>query len=72
VSSHDLRRHFAHRLLVRERLNPRVVMDVGGWRDFQAIEPYLGKPDVETIVDEFEEMLAVERERAKERKRASR
>jgi len=54
VSSHDLRRYFAHRLLVRERVNPRVVMAVGGWSDFQAIEPYLNQPDIETIHAEFE------------------
>lgn len=54
VSSHDLRRYFAHTLLVRERINPRVVMSVGGWSDFQAIEPYLNQPDVGTIAREFE------------------
>ncbi|MGQ4556597.1 tyrosine-type recombinase/integrase [Halobellus sp. GM3] len=31
VSSHDLRRRFAQRLLVDEQVNPRVVMQVGGW-----------------------------------------
>jgi integrase len=30
VSSHDLRRRFAQRLLVGEGMNPRVVMQVGG------------------------------------------
>ena len=30
--------------LVRERMNPRVVMDVGGWSDYQSLEPYLSKP----------------------------
>jgi integrase len=54
VSSHDLRRYFAQTLLVRERMNPRVVMSVGGWSDFQAIEPYLNQPDVATIAKEFE------------------
>jgi integrase len=53
VSSHDLRRYFAQTLLVRERLNPRVVMDVGGWSEFKAIEPYLNKPDPGTIAREF-------------------
>ena len=38
VSSHDLRRRFAQRLLVDEGVNPRVVMNVGGWKSFQAIE----------------------------------
>lgn len=51
VSTHDLRRRFAQRLLVDERMNPRVVMQVGGWSSFQAIEPYLNAPS-EDIVDE--------------------
>jgi len=51
VSSHDLRRRFAQRLLVAEGINPRVVMAVGGWSSFQAIEPYLNAP-TETVVNE--------------------
>jgi integrase len=51
VSSHDLRRRFAQRLLVDEGINPRVVMAVGGWSSFQAIEPYLNAP-TETVVNE--------------------
>lgn len=51
VSSHDLRRRFAQRLLVDENMNPRVVMQVGGWSSFQAIEPYLNAP-TEGVVDE--------------------
>jgi integrase len=51
VSSHDLRRRFAQRLLVDEAMNPRVVMQVGGWSSFQAIEPYLNAP-TEDVVDE--------------------
>lgn len=51
VSSHDLRRRFAQRLLVDEELNPRVVMAVGGWDSFAAIEPYLTEP-TETVIDE--------------------
>ena len=39
VSSHDLRRRFAQRLLVDRQMNPRVVIKVGGWDSFQAIEP---------------------------------
>lgn len=50
VSSHDLRRRFAQRLLVDEAMNPRVVMQVGGWDSFQAIEPYLNAP-TEDVVD---------------------
>jgi integrase len=56
VSSHDLRRRFAQRLLVDEGMNPRIVMAVGGWSSFQAIEPYLNAP-TETVVNEaFDEV----------------
>jgi len=51
VSSHDLRRRFAQRLLVDYEMNPRVVMTVGGWDSFAAIEPYLNAP-TEQVVDE--------------------
>lgn len=54
VSSHDLRVYFAHTMLVEEHVNPRVVMDVGGWSDYQSIKPYLGKPSEENIIGEFE------------------
>jgi len=54
VSSHDLRRRFAQRLLVDKELNPRVVMEVGGWSSFQSIEPYLNAPTEDVIDDEFE------------------
>ncbi|SEH62934.1 Phage integrase family protein [Halopenitus malekzadehii] len=54
VSSHDLRRRFAQRLLVDEGMNPRVVMQVGGWDSFQAIEPYLNAPTPSVVDDAFE------------------
>lgn len=57
VNSHDLRRRFAQRLLVDHSMNPRVVMAVGGWGSFQAIEPYLSVPlpPPEVVNDAFEE-----------------
>ena len=55
VSSHDLRRRFAQRLLVDRQMNPRVVMAVGGWDSFQAIEPYLNAPSTDVINTAFEE-----------------
>jgi len=55
VSSHDLRRRFAQRLLVEKEVNPRVVMQVGGWDSFQAIEPYLNAPTPDVVNDAFEE-----------------
>ena len=56
VSSHDLRRRFAQRLLVDEAMNPRVVMQVGGWDSFQAIEPYLNAPTEDVVDSAFEEV----------------
>lgn len=53
VSSHDLRRRYAQRLLVDERMNPRVVMAVGGWGSFNAIEPYLNAPSERVVNDAF-------------------
>jgi len=55
VSSHDLRRRYAQRLLVEEEVNPRVVMQVGGWDSFQAIEPYLNAPTPDVVNEAFEE-----------------
>lgn len=59
VSSHDLRRRFAQRLLVDENMNPRVVMQVGGWDSFQAIEPYLNAPTPEVVDDAFADVELV-------------
>lgn len=53
VSSHDLRRFYAHNLLVRERVNPRVVMKNGGWETYSAIEPYLNEPTAENVNEEM-------------------
>jgi integrase len=56
VSTHDLRRRFAQRLLVDEQMNPRVVMAVGGWDSFAAIEPYLNAPSEDVIDQQFEKI----------------
>jgi integrase len=56
VSTHDLRRRFAQRLLVDEQMNPRVVMAVGGWDSFAAIEPYLNAPSEDIIDEAFQEV----------------
>jgi len=56
VSTHDLRRRFAQRLLVDEQMNPRVVMAVGGWDSFAAIEPYLNAPSEDVIDEAFQEV----------------
>lgn len=54
VSSHDLRRRFAQRLLVDQSMNPRVVIAVSGWSSFQVIEPSLNAPTPEVINAAFE------------------
>jgi len=54
VSSHDLRRRFAQRLLVEKEINPRVVIQVGGWDSLQAIEPYLNAPTPDVVNEAFE------------------
>jgi hypothetical protein len=53
VRTHDLRRRFAQRLLVDEHMNPRVVMAVGGWDRFAAIESYLNASSEDVIDDAF-------------------
>jgi hypothetical protein len=40
-------------LLVDEGMNPRVVMAVGGWSSFAAIEPYLNAPSEDVINEAF-------------------
>jgi len=55
VSAHDLRRRFAQRLLVDNQMNPRVVMSIGGWDSFQAIEPYLNSPSEDVVNRAFDE-----------------
>jgi hypothetical protein len=37
------------------QMNPRVVMQIGGWDSFQAIELYLNAPTPEVVNDAFEE-----------------
>ncbi|QIO22398.1 site-specific integrase [Haloarcula sp. JP-L23] len=51
VSSHDLRRCWANHLLVEENVSPRIVMALGGWSSYDAIEPYLAAPTEDNIND---------------------
>lgn len=53
VSSHDLRRSWASHYLVDKQVAVRVMMEVGGWSSYDAIEPYLRKPSPETIGEEM-------------------
>ncbi|ELZ76063.1 hypothetical protein C456_04525 [Haloferax volcanii DSM 14919] len=56
VSSHDLRRCWAHHLLVEEGVSPRIVMALGGWSSYDAIEPYLAAPSEENIIKSMSEV----------------
>lgn len=49
VSSQDLRRSWATFHLVEQDRPVRVLMEIGGWSSYGAIEPYLTKPTPEKI-----------------------
>jgi hypothetical protein len=51
VSRHDLWRCWANHLLVEENASPRIVMALGGWSSYDAIEPYLAAPTERNIID---------------------
>jgi integrase len=51
VSTHDLRRSWAHYLLVGENVSPRIVMALGGWSSYDAIEPYLAAPTESNVTE---------------------
>jgi integrase len=53
VSSHDLRRSFATHFLVEKNVGVRILMSVGGWSSYDAIEPYLTQPSSEKIGEEM-------------------
>lgn len=53
VSSHDLRRYYATRMLQVHGVNPEVVMEVGGWDSYKALRPYLQSPVEEVIAAEY-------------------
>ncbi|AFK20661.1 hypothetical protein HFX_2997 [Haloferax mediterranei ATCC 33500] len=56
VSSHDLRRCWAQHLLVEEGVSPRIVMALGGWSSYDAIEPYLTAPTEDNIIDSMNQV----------------
>lgn len=53
VSSHDLRRSWATHHLVEKDVAVRVMMEIGGWNSYEAIEPYLTKPTSAKIGQEL-------------------
>ena len=53
VSSHDLRRCWAHHLLVEEGVSPRIVVALGGGSSYDVIKPYLAAPSESNILDQL-------------------
>ena len=53
VSSHDLRRAWANYHLVEKEVSVRVMMAIGGWSSYAAIEPYLNQPSSSKIGTEL-------------------
>ncbi|WP_368411928.1 tyrosine-type recombinase/integrase [Haladaptatus halobius] len=51
VSTHDLRRCWANHLLVEGNISPRIVMALGGWSSYDAIEPYLAASTEANIIE---------------------
>lgn len=58
VSSHDLRRSWATFHLVERDVPVRIMMSIGGWSSYEAIEPYLAVPTPKTIGREMAEAEA--------------
>ena len=56
VSSHDLRRSWSTHHLVEKDVGVRVMMEIGGWSSYAAIEPYLAKPTPSKIGAEMNEI----------------
>lgn len=57
VSSHDLRRSWANYYLVEQDAEVRVMMSIGGWGSYDAIEPYLSEPTASKIGDEMNSIV---------------
>ncbi|QLD86061.1 PAS domain S-box protein [Natronomonas halophila] len=53
VSSDELRRYFARRLLTETDVDPRVVREVGGWDRLAALDPYVGEIEDADIAAAF-------------------
>lgn len=49
VSSHDLRRYWANKMLNEYKINPRIVMKMGGWSSFDSMRPYMAPATPENI-----------------------
>jgi integrase len=49
VLSHDLRRFWANKVPNELNVNPRIVMEMGGWSSFNSMKPYIQPATPETI-----------------------
>jgi len=54
VSSQDLCRYYARRLVNREHVDARVVQAVGPWESLDTLQRHLDPIDVDAVLDEFE------------------
>lgn len=60
VSSYDLRRYYARKLLFEDRMHLMVVLELGGWRNLDALEPYIAFPGRDTVFDEIDRYSEVD------------
>lgn len=51
VSSHDLRRYWGNKMLNELNVNPRIVMEMGGWSSFNSMKPYMSPASPETVTE---------------------
>lgn len=51
VSSRDLRRFFAYRLLVEDEVHPRIVRAVGGWSSLESLASFFDDPNETEILE---------------------
>lgn len=54
VTSSDVRIYFAKDAIERRHIHPNVVMEVGGWGEFDRLSEQLEDPDESLIIREFE------------------
>lgn len=59
ISSKDLRRFFAKRLLLGDRVHLRVIMELGGWENLNSMDTYLPYPSREELFAELDRVTPV-------------
>lgn len=53
VSAHDLRAYFATTMLIRHNVSKDTVLELGGWENYQSIQPYLDASFDDIIQDDL-------------------